>query len=67
MNGVILKAGMLCAGQYRQKQKIAPCMAVPGAPMVVGGHLTGILSWGFGCGYDYDLPLIYTNVLHFQQ
>ncbi|KAF9419750.1 hypothetical protein HW555_003749 [Spodoptera exigua] len=42
-------------------------MAVPGAPMVVGGHLTGILSWGFGCGYDYDLPLIYTNVLHFQQ
>ncbi|XP_022834200.1 uncharacterized protein LOC111361965 [Spodoptera litura] len=65
-NGVILKAGMFCAGRSREKQQLAPCIAVPGAPMVVKGHLAGILSWGFGCGYDHDLPLIYTSIQHFQ-
>ncbi|KAF9804836.1 hypothetical protein SFRURICE_007739 [Spodoptera frugiperda] len=57
---------MFCAGPSRQKQEVVPCMAVPGAPMVVNGHLAGILSWGYGCGYNYDLPLVYTSTRHFQ-
>ncbi|KAJ2954455.1 hypothetical protein O0L34_g2731 [Tuta absoluta] len=54
--------GMLCVGPARQADHTCPCLGVPGAPLVVSGNLLGVLSWGFGCGYHTDLPLIYTDV-----
>ncbi|XP_047041059.1 trypsin alpha-4-like [Helicoverpa zea] len=65
-NGVILKPGMLCVGKSRKEDNVTSCLAVPGAPLVVGGHLTGLLSWGYGCGYVNDLPLVYTNMQYYQ-
>ncbi|CAD0194102.1 unnamed protein product [Chrysodeixis includens] len=65
-NGVNLLPGMLCLGQAREENKMAPCLAAPGAPLVVEAHLAGVLSWGYGCGYDNDLPLIYTNMQYHQ-
>lgn len=54
--------GMLCVGQARENSPGCPCMAVPGAPLVVGKDLVGLQSWGFGCGYKTDLPIIYTDL-----
>nr|XP_049696949.1 uncharacterized protein LOC110375726 [Helicoverpa armigera] len=64
--GVILKPGMLCVGKSREEDNVTSCLAVPGAPLVVEGHLTGLLSWGYGCGYVNDLPLVYTNMQYYQ-
>ncbi|KAL4717766.1 hypothetical protein ACJJTC_000915 [Scirpophaga incertulas] len=55
----------LCLGDARQEVALSPCMAIPGAPMVIDARLVGILSWGFGCGYSNDLPLIYTNIKYY--
>ena len=57
---------MICAGQAREENNMASCLAVPGAPLVVHGQLAGIQSWGYGCGYEHDLPLIYTSVQYYQ-
>lgn len=57
--------GELCAGPSREEDTLCPCMAVPGAPMVVKARLAGIQSWGFGCGYRADLPIVYTNIKHY--
>ncbi|KAJ8737749.1 hypothetical protein PYW08_000344 [Mythimna loreyi] len=65
-NGVTLKKGMLCAGRAREEDKVTSCLAVPGAPLVVDGNLAGMQSWGYGCGYEHDLPLIYTSMQHYQ-
>ncbi|XP_026727808.1 uncharacterized protein LOC113493957 isoform X2 [Trichoplusia ni] len=65
-NGVNFSPGMMCLGQAREEDKMAPCLAAPGAPLVVEAHLAGLLSWGYGCGYDNDLPLVYTNIQHHQ-
>uniref|UniRef100_A0A2A4JSJ4 Peptidase S1 domain-containing protein n=1 Tax=Heliothis virescens TaxID=7102 RepID=A0A2A4JSJ4_HELVI len=65
-NSVTLKPGMLCAGRSREEDNVTSCMAVPGAPLVVNADLTAILSWGFGCGYQNDLPLVYTNLQYYQ-
>ncbi|XP_059059851.1 trypsin alpha-like [Achroia grisella] len=54
--------GMLCLGPSRHTDSMCPCLAVPGAPLVVNSYLAGLLSWGFGCGYKNDLPLIYTDI-----
>ncbi|XP_045542059.1 trypsin epsilon [Papilio machaon] len=61
-----LKPGMMCLGIAREENAVTPCLAVPGAPLVIDGHLAGLQSWGFGCGYQNDLPLIYTDMRHFQ-
>ncbi|CAH0716481.1 unnamed protein product, partial [Brenthis ino] len=61
-HGIKLHAGMLCAGAVREEYPSFACSAVPGAPLVVHGKLAGILSWGFGCGYAHDLPLVYTSM-----
>ncbi|XP_037978104.2 trypsin delta isoform X2 [Plutella xylostella] len=60
--GLPISAGMLCVGEARRLAASAPCLGVPGAPLVVGGQLLGLLSWGYGCGYTGDLPLVYTDV-----
>ncbi|KAI8430721.1 hypothetical protein MSG28_000905 [Choristoneura fumiferana] len=65
-HGVQIRPGMLCAGTAREEEALAPCLAVPGAPLVVRGQLVGLQSWGFGCGYVHDLPLIYTHIAHYQ-
>lgn len=54
--------GMLCVGPAREDDPVCPCLGVPGAPLVVQSRLAGLLSWGFGCGYGHDLPLVYTNI-----
>ncbi|XP_039764112.1 trypsin beta-like [Pararge aegeria] len=57
--------GMKCVGVAREEISVCPCLGVPGAPLVVNAKLAGILSWGFGCGYLHDLPLIYTSTQHY--
>ena len=57
--------GMLCTGTAREENPTVGCLAVPGSPLVVGGKLAGILSWGFGCGYAHDLPLVYTSIQYY--
>ncbi|KAJ8737085.1 hypothetical protein PYW07_000356 [Mythimna separata] len=66
MNGVHLKPGMLCVGRAREEDKVTACLAVPGAPLVVDGNLAALQSWGYGCGYEHDLPLVYTSLQHYQ-
>lgn len=66
-HGVHLRPGMLCAGTAREEEALAPCLAVPGAPLVVRGQLVGLQSWGFGCGYVHDLPLVYTHIAYYQR
>ncbi|XP_068632542.1 trypsin alpha-like [Battus philenor] len=61
-----LRSGMLCLGTAREENAVAPCLAVPGAPLVINGHLAGFQSWGFGCSYHNDLPLVYTDVRYYQ-
>lgn len=56
---------MICIGKAREEDIVSPCLGVPGAPLVFEGKLVGILSWGFGCGFLHDLPLIYTNVQYY--
>ncbi|XP_063837744.1 uncharacterized protein LOC135086854 [Ostrinia nubilalis] len=53
---------MLCAGPARVDEILCPCMAVPGAPLVVDAKLVGIQSWGFSCGYLRDMPVVYTRL-----
>ncbi|XP_072931130.1 uncharacterized protein [Epargyreus clarus] len=65
-SGVTVYPGMLCLGVAREENPVTSCLAVPGAPLVVGGLLSGIQSWGFGCGYVHDLPLVYTNVQYYK-
>ncbi|XP_075991008.1 trypsin delta-like [Anticarsia gemmatalis] len=62
---VPLSPGMLCLGMARKEEFMGQCMAVPGAPLVVGARLIGILSWGFGCGHRTDLPLVYTSIRYY--
>lgn len=61
-----LMPGMMCLGISREENPVTPCLAVPGAPLVISGHLAGLLSWGFGCGYQNDLPLVYTDMRYYQ-
>ncbi|CAH2035319.1 unnamed protein product, partial [Iphiclides podalirius] len=61
-----LQSGMLCAGVAREENAVAPCLAVPGAALVAHARLVGLQSWGFGCGYRNDLPLVYTDLRHYQ-
>ncbi|CAH2103762.1 unnamed protein product [Euphydryas editha] len=64
-HGTGVRSGMLCAGSAREENPTYPCLAVPGAPLTVNAKLVGVLSWGFGCGYLHDLPLVYTSVQHY--
>jgi trypsin len=38
-----------------------PCEGDNGGPLVVGGKLVGIASWGKGCG-NAQYPMVYSNV-----
>ena len=41
------------------------CLGDAGGPLVCGGLLTGIVSWGFGCGHA-DAPGVYAEVAYFK-
>lgn len=62
--GLSLEPGTMCYGTARRENSMANCLGVPGAPLVTSGKLMGLLSWGLGCGYNHDLPLIYTSIKH---
>ncbi|XP_053624395.1 trypsin epsilon-like [Plodia interpunctella] len=66
-NEVPLRPGMMCMGTSRYEEYMTSCMAVPGAPTVVHGRLTGILSWGIGCGYTFDMPLVYVDLFYYRR
>lgn len=56
----IVTQHMFCAGELRNGQKDS-CQGDSGGPVVQGGHLVGIVSWGYGCG-DPTKPGVYTRV-----
>ncbi|KAJ8985782.1 hypothetical protein NQ317_014436 [Molorchus minor] len=51
---------MFCAGLLAEGGKDA-CQGDSGGPVVIGGVLTGIVSWGIGCA-EPDYPGVYTRV-----
>ncbi|XP_067635767.1 serine protease 1 [Eurosta solidaginis] len=55
-----LAHGMLCAGDPRDFTKDA-CQADSGGPMFCNNVLTGVVSFGIGCG-DPRAPGVYTDV-----
>ncbi|XP_055841519.1 trypsin-2-like [Episyrphus balteatus] len=61
--GILKITGQLCAG-YMSGQKDA-CSGDSGGPLVCDGKLTGIVSFGVGCGTE-NKPGIYTDVLYYR-
>lgn len=60
--GSYIAADMVCAG-LRQGGKDA-CSADSGGPLLIGGRLAGIVSWGDGCALPRK-PGVYTRVSAF--
>lgn len=56
---------MLCAG-YRGVGGKDSCQNDSGGPLIVNGKLTGIISWGFGCGRP-EYPGVYADVAHVRE
>jgi secreted trypsin-like serine protease len=52
---------MFCAGYVMPPTTTGPdaCHGDDGGPLVIDGHLAGIVSWGVGCG---RYPSFYTKV-----
>jgi trypsin len=57
-NGGITE-NMICAGVPGGGKDA--CQNDSGGPLVVGGQLVGIVSWGIGCA-EADYPGVYSNV-----
>nr|XP_033340298.1 trypsin-2-like [Megalopta genalis] len=55
--------GMFCAG-YMEGQRDA-CQGDSGGGMICNGHLTGVVSGGYGCAHP-QTPGIYSSVLFFE-
>ncbi|XP_037949720.1 trypsin alpha-like [Teleopsis dalmanni] len=55
--GSSIKSDMICAFAAGKDA----CQKDSGGPLVSGGYLTGIVSWGYGCAYD-GYPGVYTDV-----
>ncbi|KAK9695308.1 Trypsin [Popillia japonica] len=54
---------MICAGDLKGGKD--SCGGDSGGPLVANGKLTGIVSWGIGCGRKY-YPGVYTQVSKFR-
>ncbi|XP_055914168.1 thrombin-like enzyme acutin [Eupeodes corollae] len=62
-DGILKLTGQLCAGYMTGKRDA--CGGDSGGPLVCNGKLTGIVSFGVGCGSE-SKPGIYTDVLFFK-
>ncbi|XP_055371991.1 coagulation factor X-like [Condylostylus longicornis] len=56
-----LTDSMICTGHIEGRKNA--CSVDSGGPLVEGGELIGIVSWGIGCGYK-NRPVVYTNVFY---
>ena len=50
---------MMCAGVIGGGKEF--CQGDSGSPLVIGGQLSGIVSWGLSCT-EADYPGVYSNV-----
>lgn len=57
----IISSDMFCAGNLEGNAD--GCQGDAGSPLVLDGHLIGILSFGRGCGRQ-GYPSVYTSVAH---
>ncbi|XP_037941633.1 trypsin-2-like [Teleopsis dalmanni] len=55
---------MLCANHLSSFAKDA-CSGDSGGPLICGGELAGIVSFGVGCGFP-GFPCVYTDVAYFR-
>lgn len=54
----IITDSMVCAGEEGKDA----CQRDSGGPLIIAGRLSGIVSWGQGCGQSH--PGVYVNIAH---
>merc|ERR1719481_1452252 len=59
--GDLIYDSMLCVGGVGGKDA---CQGDSGGPLSCGAELSGLISWGYGCG-DPQYPGVYTQISHF--
>lgn len=60
LNGTVMQESSICTSTMNPLSS-GVCLSNRGGGLFCNGHLTGILSNGFGCGSE-DVPAVFTQV-----